>query len=107
MNNYMNLLVDLANVDKMIKEEEKALTLLSSLPDEKYVIFVLTVINSKQSLSYNVVSAAPVCHEVRNKDKESSFSNISAEALTARGVGSNHRKSKGDCGNSKTEDREI
>jgi len=34
MNNYTNLLVDLVNVDVSIEEENKALILLNSLPDE-------------------------------------------------------------------------
>ena len=42
MNNYMKLLVDLANVNEMIKDEENALILLSPLPDEEYETFVLT-----------------------------------------------------------------
>ena len=45
MNNYMKLLTDLVNVDMVIEEEDKAL--LSSLPDEDYETFVLTLINSK------------------------------------------------------------
>ena len=36
MNNYMKLLTDLVNVDVAIKEEEKTLILLNSLPDEEY-----------------------------------------------------------------------
>ena len=42
MNNYMKLLVDLDNVNEMIKDEENALILLSPLPDEEYETFVLT-----------------------------------------------------------------
>ena len=47
MNNYTNLLADLVNVDVAIKEEEKALILLSSLPNEDYETFVLTLISDK------------------------------------------------------------
>jgi len=36
MNNYTKLLADLANVNEVIKDEDKALILLSSLPDEEY-----------------------------------------------------------------------
>ena len=35
MNNYMKLLADLANVDKVNKDEDNALILLSSLSDDK------------------------------------------------------------------------
>ena len=71
MNNYTKLLVDLINVDVVIKNEDKALILLSYLPDEHYETFLLTVINSKQSLRYNKVSSALVNHELKRKDKES------------------------------------
>jgi len=83
MNNYTKLLIDLADVDEVIKDEDKTLILLSSLPDD-YETFILTLINCKQSLSYNKVSAALVNPELRQKDKESS-NNTLPEALTARG----------------------
>ena len=35
-------------------------------------------------------------HKMRRKDKESSFNNTSAEALTARGINFNYRNGKGD-----------
>ena len=52
MNNYTQLLTNLTNVDEVIKDEDKALIILSSLLDDDYETFVLTLINSKQSLSY-------------------------------------------------------
>ena len=69
------------------------LILLSSLPDKEYETFVLILINDKSSLSYNDVSAALVNQELGKKDKESSNS-TSTEELTARGVGSNHKRAK-------------
>ena len=62
----------------MIKDEYKALILLSSLPDEEYATFVLTLINDKSSLRYNDVLAALMNHEVR-KDKASSFSSTTTK----------------------------
>ena len=47
MNNYTKLLTDLTNVDVVIEDEDKALIFLSSLPDEDFKIFVLTLINNK------------------------------------------------------------
>jgi len=44
MNNYKKLLADLTNMDGMIKDEDKALILFSSLPDEEYETFILTLI---------------------------------------------------------------
>jgi len=72
MNNYTKFLTDLVNVNVPIGEEDKALTLLNSLPDEEYETFILTLINGKQTLNYSDVSAALVNREVRRKDKQSS-----------------------------------
>ena len=65
MNNYPKLLADLVNMDVEIEEEDKAVILLNSLPDEEYETFVLTLINCKQTLDYRDVSAAHVNYEVR------------------------------------------
>ena len=46
MNNHMKFLADLPNVDEVTKED-KALILLSSLSDDDYENFVLTLINGK------------------------------------------------------------
>ena len=103
MNNYTKLLVDLANVEVVIADED---ILLSSLPDEDYKIIVLTLINDKQFLSYNVLSAL-VNYELRRKDEESSNS-LSVEVLTVRGKSSS-RKGKGDPDRSKsrTDSRDL
>jgi len=101
INNYTKLLTDLANVDEIIKDEDNVLILLSSLLDEKYETFILTLINGNASLSYNNVSAALVNLEVRRKDKESSSSSTTIETLTARVIGSNYQKGKRDVGESK------
>ena len=47
MNDYTKLLTDLVNVDMDIEEEDKALILLNSLPDEEYETFVFTLVNEK------------------------------------------------------------
>ena len=63
MNSYTKLLTDLVNVDVKIDEEDKAVILLNSLPDEKYETFTLTLINDRQTLNYSEVSAALVNYE--------------------------------------------
>ena len=68
---------------------------MNSLLDKEYETFVLTLINCRQSLNYNDVSAALVNYKVRRKDKQSSSNGASAEALMVRGKGSN-RKGKGE-----------
>jgi len=64
INNYTKLLTDLVNVDVKIDEEDKAVILLNSLPDEEYETFTLTLINGRQTLNYNEVSAALINYEV-------------------------------------------
>ena len=107
MNNYMKLLIYLTNVDEVIKDEDKTLILLSSLLDEKYETFFITLINGKFSLSYNNLSVALVNQEIRTKDKKSSSNSTTAEVLIARGIGSNHLNGKGDVGKFKTGNREL
>jgi len=98
INNYTKLLADLTNLDVVIEDEDKALILLSSFPDEEYEIFMLTLINVRTSVSYSEVTAALVNFELRRKDKECSISDpcpISdtlAEVLTARESSPNRRR---------------
>ena len=83
-----------------VEEEDKALILLSSLPDEEYETFTLTLINGRQTLNYSEVSAALISYEVRRQDRLSSSRSTSAQALTVRDRSSNW-KGKGDRGRSK------
>jgi len=76
INIYMKLLADLANVNVVIEDEDKTLILLSSLHDEEYEIFVLTLINGRTSFSYIEVTIALVNLELRWKDKKSFNDNI-------------------------------
>lgn len=82
LNAFTKLLTDLTNLDVKINDEDKALILLSSLPDDKYETFVLTLINGHTTLNCNEVTSALVNHAVR-KDKESSHMS-SGETLSAR-----------------------
>jgi len=65
MNNYTKLLIDWANMNEMIKDEDKSLIMLSSFPDDEYETFVLTLTNGNSSLSYDEVSTALMNHELR------------------------------------------
>jgi len=60
INNYTKLLADLTNLNVVIENEDKALILLSSLPDEGYETIVLSLIIGKIFLSYSEVIAALV-----------------------------------------------
>ena len=82
MNNYIKFLTDLINVDVKIDEEDKAVILLNSLPDEEYKTFTLILINGRQTLNYKEVSAALVNYEVRRHDRLSSH-----ESTSGRDVG--------------------
>ena len=59
-------------MDVKIYEEDKTVILLNSLPEEEYETFTITLINGRQSLNYNEVSAALVNFEVRRYDRLSS-----------------------------------
>ena len=95
MNNYTKLLIDLVNVDVKIEEEDKALILLNSLPEEEYETFIRTLVNCKQTLNCRDLLATLINYEARRKDKQSSSNSTSAEALMVRGIGAN-RKGKGE-----------
>jgi len=76
----------------VIEDEDKALIMLSSLPDEGYEIFVLILINERTFLSFNEVTTVLVNLELRRKDKECSSSDTSTEVLAARRSNLNRRR---------------
>ena len=69
---------------KKISDEYKALVLLSSLPDDEYETFVLTLINGRSAWKFNKVAAALVAYDERRKDKQIAHSS-SGEVLSTRG----------------------
>ena len=100
MNSYTKLLTELFNVDMKIDEEDKAVILLNSLPEEEYEIFTLTLINERKFPNYNEVSAALANYEVRRQDRLSSSESVTAKALAVSGRSSN-RKGRSDQERSK------
>ena len=88
INNYTKLLTDLVNVNVKIDEEDKTVILLNSLPDKEYETFTLTLINDRQTLNYNEVSATLVNYKVRRQDRLSSHESTSEEALAVKDRGS-------------------
>ena len=50
-------------MDVKIDEEDKAVILLNSLPDEEYETLTLTLINDRKTLNYSEVSDALVNYE--------------------------------------------
>jgi len=101
MNNYTKLLTDLVNVNVENDEEDKAVILLNSLPEEEYETFTFSLINGRKSLNYNEMSVALVNYEVRRQDRLSYSGSTTAEPLAVRG-GSSNRKGRGDQGRSKS-----
>ena len=69
---------------KKISDEYKALVLLSSLPDDEYETFVLTLTNGRSALKFNEVVAALVAYDERRKDKQTAHTS-SGEVLSTRG----------------------
>jgi len=72
-------------VDVASEEDDMAVILLNSLPNEEYETFILTLINGKQTLNYSDVSATLVNYKVRRKDNQSSSKSISVEVFKVRG----------------------
>ena len=65
---------------------------MSSLPDERYETFVLTLINERTFLRHSEVTIALVNLELRRKDKECSTNGTSVEVMTEGGSSPNQRK---------------
>ncbi|CAL9003833.1 unnamed protein product, partial [Prunus brigantina] len=82
LNDYNKILADLANLDVQIPDEDKALCLLNSLPDD-YDHLTTTLLYGKSEVKLDEVSAALVNHECRKKEQKTQ--NSQTEALVARG----------------------
>ena len=80
---FTKLLADLQNLDDEIKDEDKALILLNSLP-ESYEHLCTTIMYGKEKLVFADVSSILINNEYRKKDKQVQ-QDSSSEALTARG----------------------
>ena len=98
VNNFTKLLSDMANVDIIVEDEDKAMLLLCSLPEDDFGTFVLTMINERTTVSYKEVTSALVNFELRKSDGEPS-EKTSGDALAVRGRDLNrhqfnHSKSK-------------
>ncbi|KAH9723173.1 Integrase catalytic domain-containing protein [Citrus sinensis] len=74
---------DLLNLDENFEDEDKALLLLNSLPDE-YDHLTTTLLHRKDNVMFDVVCSALYNSETRKKDKKDHRDTI-AKALTARG----------------------
>ncbi|PWA38539.1 Retrovirus-related Pol polyprotein from transposon TNT 1-94 [Artemisia annua] len=80
---FNQLVTDLMNMDEVFKDQDLALILLGSLPEE-YELLETTLLNGKDDVSLSEVCAALYSKELRRKDKQISSSG-DAEVLLLRG----------------------
>ncbi|PWA73707.1 hypothetical protein CTI12_AA260080 [Artemisia annua] len=80
---FNQLVTDLMNMDEVFKDQDLALILLGSLPEE-YELLETTLLNGKDDVFLSKVCAALYSKELRRKDKQISSSGV-AEVLLVRG----------------------
>ena len=80
VNNFTKLLSDMANVNIIVEDEDKAMLLFCSLPENDYGTFVLTMINGRTTVSYKEVTSISVNYELKKSDGEP-FEKASEDAL--------------------------
>ncbi|KAG8479441.1 hypothetical protein CXB51_029725 [Gossypium anomalum] len=92
---FNQLVTDLLNMDEIFKDEDLALMLLGSLPEE-FEFLETTLLHGKSDISLSEFCAALYSYEQRKKDKQKN-SIRDTEALVARGHSYTRRKTqKGD-----------
>ena len=80
---FNQLIADLLNMDVTFKDEDLALMLLRSLPEE-FENLETTLLHGRAEVSLSEVTAALYSYELRKKDKKDNLSKA-AEALIVRG----------------------
>ncbi|KAH9666232.1 hypothetical protein KPL70_020569 [Citrus sinensis] len=83
VNSFNKILAYLLNLDERFEDEDKALLLLNSLPDE-YDHLTTTLLHGKDSVTFDVVCSALYNSETRKKDRKDHRDTV-AKALTAKG----------------------
>ena len=96
---FNQLVADLLNLDVKFEDEDLALMLLSSLPDE-FEHLETTLLHGKENVSLYAVCSALYSHELRKQAKMKTKSTTSEEALVARGR--QQSQTKGRRGRSKS-----
>ena len=92
MNSFNKILADLLNLDEKFKDEDKALLLLDSLPNE-YDHLTTNLFHGKDNVTFDTIYSALYNSETIKKDKKD-HRDIVAEALTARGRSQSHNLEK-------------
>jgi len=99
---FNQLVADLLNLDEEFKDEDLALMLLSSLPDE-FEHLETTLLHGKENVSLDAVCSALYSYELRQHEKRKNKSAVGDEALVARGRHQNQKN--GNKGRSKSKSR--
>ena len=99
---FNQLVADLLNLDVNFEDEDLALMLLSSLPDE-FEHLETTLLHGKENVSLDAVCSALYSRELRKQDKMKKKVAAADEALVARGR--QQSQSKGRRGRSKSKSR--
>ncbi|KAK5773311.1 hypothetical protein PVK06_049617 [Gossypium arboreum] len=97
VNSFNKILADLLNLDEKFEDEDKALLLLNSLPDE-YDHLTTTLLHGKDTITFDAVYSALYRSKTRKKDKRD-HRDTTAEVLTVRGR--SHSSKSGRRGKSK------
>ncbi|KAG8486258.1 hypothetical protein CXB51_019637 [Gossypium anomalum] len=97
VNSFNKILADLLNLNEKFEDEDKALLLLNSLPDE-YDHHTTTLLHGKDRITFDAVCSALFRSETRKKDKKDRR-DTTAEVLTVRGR--SHSSKPGRRGKSK------
>jgi len=103
LNSFTKLLADLLNVEVKVEDEDKAMILMNSLPEE-YEVWCDSYISGKASVNYEEVSAALISRDHRKKDRSFSTEDSTSDVLAARGR-SESRSKFGNRGKSRSKSR--
>ena len=101
---FNQLLAELLNLDVKFEDEDLALMLLSSLPDE-FEHLETTLLHGKENVSLDGVCSALYSHELRKQNKMKNKSTTSEKPLVVRGR--QQSQTKGRRGRSKSKGRAI
>ncbi|KAE8661311.1 hypothetical protein F3Y22_tig00113726pilonHSYRG00149 [Hibiscus syriacus] len=89
---FNQLVIDLMNLDVTFEDEDLALMLMGSLPDE-FEYLETTLLHGKVEVSLSEVTVALYSYELRTKDKQENTS-VEAEALVVRGRSKSQNKGR-------------
>ena len=90
---FNQLVADLLNLDAIFEDEDLALMLLSSLPNE-FEHLETTLLHGKENVSLDVVCSTLYSHELRKQDKMITKSTTSEDGLVGRGRQQSHTKGR-------------